>query len=686
MSANGSSPYTRRLNNWLFNRFFFPRDGREMPGISLRWLFVIGLAFGLFVFLFHLGPAGRDLENKGYDLLFRLRGPLPSPDDLIIVAVDDHSFAELGRQWPWPRSFHARLVKRLARAGARAIAFDIIFDQPSIPAEDVPLRQALSQAGNVILAADLRVIETLTVRQTLRVNPLPELEKASAGVGLVNLLLDPDNVIRRARLTLGETRTFAAALARFLGWTGFDIPFLINYVGPTPAFTTVSYSQALSDDDIPDHFFKEKIVLIGRSVGAPGRPVEDTHFTPYSTGGLQIPGIEIHAAILDTILRQRPIRSVSLPLTFFWFLAWSIAASLVLGKLLPWSGLAASLALVGTELGISVTAFSSIDLWIPWVSPALSTGGVYVGLLAIRWRKAEKEKMHIRNCFQHYIHPAVVQQIISDPTKLQLGGESVLSTVLFSDLQDFTRVAETLTPLELVKFLNEYFSAMTEIILFHHGMLNRTIGDGILALWGVPVQDPDHALGASRAALAMQRRLGELNSEWAKQGRPPLRMRIGIQSGEIVVGNIGSTERFDYTAIGDNVNLASRLEEINKLYKTGIILGEETARRVANQLELRELDRIRVVGRVEPLVIDECLGEVGSLSEKQLALFEQFNSGLRLYRRREWCKALENFEEAITINPDDGPSHVYIERCRLFLSQPPPEDWDGVFSALGKQG
>jgi adenylate cyclase len=386
------------------------------------------------------------------------------------------------------------------------------------------------------------------------------------------------------------------------------------------------------------------------------------------------------------LLRQRPIRPMSVSLSLTWCLGWSLIAGLLLGRLLPWLGLAASIALIAIEAGIASAAFSTARIWIAWVSPALGTGGVYVGIIAIRWRQAEREKAFIRGAFQHYLHPRLVQDMVDDPTKLRLGGDCVESTVLFSDLQGFTSVAERFTPAGLVAFLNEYMSAMTEIILRHRGMLNRTFGDGILALWGVPIPDPDQALASCQAALAMQRRLAELNLEWATRGYPSLRMRIGIQTGEIVVGNVGSAERFDYTAIGDDVNLASRLEDINKLYKTGIILGEETARRVASTLELRELDQIRVVGRVKPLMIYECLGERDKLSEEQRLAFESFSVGLRLYRALEWCKAIEHFERALAIMPDDGPSHVYIERCHLYLSQPPPENWDGVYTALGKAG
>jgi len=306
------------------------------PATPLRTQLVLGLLVAAAAWLFHLGPAGQAFEHKGLDLLFLLRGPLPPPDDLVIVAVDEPSFAELGLQWPWPRSLHARLTDRLRAAGARVIAFDILFSEPSAPAEDAALAEAVARARNVVLASDLRFIETSTFQQTLRVAPLPSLERAALGVGVVNQVRDSDGVIRRARLVLSDAPSFAAVTARAAGWRprSGGAPFLVNYVGPSPAFQTVSYSQALGE--LPDSLFRDKVVLIGRATGPAGRPVDDAHFTPYFWRGRRLtPGVEIHASILDTVLRERPIRPVAAGARLAWTLAWTLVAAVLLQRREP---------------------------------------------------------------------------------------------------------------------------------------------------------------------------------------------------------------------------------------------------------------------------------------------------------------------------------------------------------------
>lgn len=665
------------------------RVARLGRGSSLRTQVLLGLVAGLGAWLFALGPAGRGLEQKGLDLLFLLRGALPPPEDLIVVAVDEPSFAELKLQWPWPRSVHAKLVERLSRAGARVIALDILFSEPSSPSEDAALADALARARTVVLASDLRVVETARVQQTLLVAPLPAFERAAAGVGIVNLAQDADGVIRGARLATKGFPSFAALVARAAGGQlpPPDVPFMINYPGPSPAVRTVSYAQALQPDGAPDEVFRGKIVFVGRAMGPAGRPVDDAHYTPFFLKGRRLtPGVEIHAAIVDTVLRRRPIETAGAAAHLGWALAWSLAAAVLAGRLSPWAGLAMTLGLVAMQGMLAVGAFSAAEYWIPWVGSAGAGGVVYGSTVALRWRQTERERAFIRRAFQHYVHPAVVQELLEQPDKLRPGGESVEATVLFSDLEGFTRIAEPLSPQELVALLNRYLSAMTDVILAHRGMLDQTMGDGILALWGVPVPTPAHALDACRAALAMQDRLATFNRELMADGHRPLRMRIGIQTGEVVAGNIGSPERFHYGVVGDTVNLASRLEGVNTLYATGVIVGDGTAHRVREVVLLRELDLIRVVGRDEPVRIFECVGLRGEQPEGLGALLTTFESGLEAYRARDWARALGEFERALAVAPGDGPSRVHLERSRQFLVEPPAEDWDGVYAARSKAG
>ncbi len=656
---------------------------------SMRTRLILGLAGGVVVWLFQFGPAGRLLEQKGLDLLFILRGPLSTPEDLLVVAVDDLSFRELNLQWPWPRSVHARLIDRLHAAGARVIGFDILFSEPSAPAEDAALVNAVARAGNVVLASDHRLLETTRVQQVLRVDPFPALQSAAAGVGVVNQILDGDGVIRHAQTSVGQSPSLAAEVVRLAGGRlpRSSAPFLVNHLGPSPAVDTYSYASALSASEMPDSKFRGRIVFVGRAYGAAGRPVDDAHYTPYFLkNGRLTPGVEVHALIVDTLLRDRAIVAVGGGRRLAWAVVVMLVVALAVGALGPWGGLAAALGVIAVQAVVALTAFQHSVVWIAWVTPAAATGIAYVSTVAVRWRQSDREKRFIRGAFQRYVHPAVVQQIVEDPAKLQLGGQSVDATVLFSDLAGFTRVAEGLTPIQLVGLLNLYFTAMTDIILANRGMLNQTMGDGILALWGVPLPNPEHPLDACRTALAMQERLVEFNREGVAAGRPALKMRIGIQTGEIVVGNIGSAERFSYGTVGDHVNLASRLEGVNKLYGTGIILGEDTVKRVREAVVLRELDLIRVVGRVEPIRIYECLGLRGAVAPEREPALAAFATGLRVYGDRDWKGALAQFEHALALAPGDGPSRLYAERAREFVTEPPPEDWDGVYTARSKEG
>jgi adenylate cyclase len=274
---------------------------------------------------------------------------------------------------------------------------------------------------------------------------------------------------------------------------------------------------------------------------------------------------------------------------------------------------------------------------------------------------------------------------VADPKKLRLGGERKELTVLFSDIADFTKISERISPEYLVQVLNEYLNVMTAIIFSHQGTLDKYEGDAILAFWGAPIAQRDHALRTCRAALDMQKSLIGLRKMWESEGKPPFHVRIGINSGEMVVGNMGGASRFDYTVIGDSVNLGSRLEGANKQYGTGIIISEHTYRHVRNDVVARELDMLLVSGKTELIRVFELIGvreePIGPEREEFLALYQE---GLRLYRQRAWAEALVAFERALRLQAGDRPSELYRERIRLYQQTPPPEDWNGVFVLTSK--
>ena len=278
----------------------------------------------------------------------------------------------------------------------------------------------------------------------------------------------------------------------------------------------------------------------------------------------------------------------------------------------------------------------------------------------------------------------VVDEIMRDTDRIKLGGEKKELTVLFSDVAGFTTISEKLSPEELVVLLNHYLSAMTDIILKHRGNVNKYLGDGIMAIFGAPRGEPEHAILACLAALESQEALARLREEWKAQGHPEITARIGVNSGPLVVGNMGSQKRLEYTVMGDSVNLASRLEGANKFYDTLILLGPRTYELAQHGIEAREVDLLRVKGKLEPVVVYELLARKGALSPVKQQVVAAYRGGLAAYKRRDFVSAKGRFEDALRLDPSDGPSKVYLQRTQAYLETPPPPDWDGVYILKSK--
>jgi class 3 adenylate cyclase len=297
------------------------------------------------------------------------------------------------------------------------------------------------------------------------------------------------------------------------------------------------------------------------------------------------------------------------------------------------------------------------------VYPALAIVFTYLAISAEHYAVADREKRHTRRMLDLYLSPSLANYVSDRPETLKLGGEKSDRTVLFSDIKSFTSMAEGMEPEDLVELLNVYLGAMTDIVFAHDGMLDKYIGDGVMGVWGAPIAQPDHAARACQAALAMIDRLGELNAEWAERGWPTLRIRIGMNSGPMVFGNIGSSGHLSLTVMGDNVNLGARLEGVNKLYGTAIIASEATLNLARELVVARELDLVRVKGKANTSRIFEILGPAGSAG-RWAELIHFFTAGLAAYRAREWEAAIAAFEKALTVRGDDGPSDLHLRRCR----------------------
>ena len=628
-------------------------------------------------------PFGQTLENRSLDLFYRLRPTAPQPLDLLIVAIDEPSFQELPYPWPWPRHLHGDLVRRLVAGGARLIVFDLVFAGATTPEEDNKLADALREAGNVVLGLSFEVARDPRFTRRILITPHKSFENAAKGQGLSLVVPDADGVVRHFRLGLGEQETLPLAALRLIRHKGLPaakLTGLIDYAGPARSIDTVSYYQVIDPErPLPPSRIRGRIVLVGHVLEASATPQTqaDAFYTPFfAKDGQRMSGVEIEGNILNTLLNGSWGRELSGGERLLLLVAVILAAGLVLARLKPVTGLIFLGASLAVLVGLSFGLLYLTRWWFPPVLMSMGLMLVYAGSVLGHYFTEAREKHWLRQAFGRYVAPSVVEVITTRPDRLELGGEELETTVLFADLEGFTRLSEDLPPQTLIKLLNDYFTPMTQIIMAHRGTLDKYIGDAIMALWGAPVPLVDHALRACRAALEMEKTMTELQARWQAQGLPPVMERLGLHTGPVVAGNVGSKDRFNYTVLGDTVNMASLLEEVNKIYGTRILLSEETCKSIRDHLVVRELDTVQVRGRSQTMTIYELVGPLPSGGPPPW--LDIFATGLKLYRQRRWAEAAQLFEEVMRLKPQDCPSQVFVKRCRSLAKKPPPPDWQAV--------
>jgi adenylate cyclase len=692
---------------------------------------IVLLAWGLTLGL-DLAGLLKPYSLKTLDLLFKATPLAPASPQVVVVTVDQPDldfFQKQGVSWPWPRQLYAPIIDFCQRAGARAVIFDILYTETSVygPDDDQRLAQAMAAAGDVVLPIFLtreakdegpQTDEALAKAAlpfqgppppgltTYRgvTPPIAPLLKASAGLGNVECAPDPDGIYRRVPLISAcEGRivpilTFAAycrlqapAPWRFeageLVQGKFRVPvdqagrLLLNFRGPSRSFKRFSAANLIQSEVRLQHGkapfyqpedFADKWVLVGLT--APG--LLDLKPSPLAA---VYPGVELHATLLDNLLTGDFLRLAPFWLIWLWALVLAGAVTLaVLFSARLTVTLAAPILLLGLLVGVSFLAFRA-GWWADPVVPGVALGSAFALAAAYSYATEGRQKQAIRRMFAQYMSEKVITHLLAHPERLQLGGERRRVTLFFSDLAGFTSLSEGLAPEKVVGLLNDYLSRMTDIILEEEGTVDKFEGDAIMAFWGAPLPQEDQALRACRAALRQQAALAELNRRFAELGLPPLAMRIGLHSGDAVVGNLGSQKRFDYTAIGDSVNLASRLEGLNKFYGTGILASEATRQECGDGVLFREIDRVAVKGRETPVAVFQPLGLGDHPDPADATLGQEFKEGLDLYRRAKFSQAAARFEEILARHPEDAPALVFLNRCRRFQAGPLPPDWDGVF-------
>ncbi|MBX4966110.1 adenylate/guanylate cyclase domain-containing protein [Rhizobium binae] len=585
------------------------RHARQIRSRHLR-LLVLSLTTLIAISLLSRLPAWLLLEFRSFDYLSTVDDPRPPPGGPVIVAIDEPSLADINAQWPWPRSLHAELISQLRAAGARVIGLDIIMAEPSNPDNDAAITRAVSP--DVVLAGDETLIETPQASQLIRATPLPQLTEAGAVTGIASIDLSGDGIFRRIP---GYEDGFAAMVAKASGVAPEALPAgrLIQSFGPARSYPTVSYYQALDPTNLlPPNYFKDRVVLVGLSLqNAPAidKGGVDAFGTPYTvhTGKL-VSGVEIQATIYDNIRGGLSIAEARLPTVAACILISVLLAAATVWRSTGWLTVVNSVAALLAFAAVSAAGIRLAHVFVSPLGPTVAYISVVFGQAAFDFAEERRNKRQITRAFAQYISPDLVKRLSNDPSQLKLGGERRTLSVLFSDVRGFTTIAETLKddPEQLTGLINRLLTPLSDVVMDHGGTIDKYMGDCIMAFWNAPLDDPDHALHAVRASLAMQAAISRLNAqlerEAAELGRKPhfLKMGVGINTGECIVGNMGSTRRFDYSCLGDSVNLASRLEGASKNYGVALLLGEETARLVAADYTVVELDRIIVKGRTVP--------------------------------------------------------------------------------------
>jgi adenylate cyclase len=550
-----------------------------------------------------------------------------------------------------------------------------------------------------------------TVAQGAEAN-ITKLAESAASFGFINIHPDPDGTLRHALLIeryqdkdffpcldLQVIREYEKIpdqdIAAYIASNGLErIQFgrhqiprarngtaLINYAGPYNTYQHYSMWDVINGS-LPPETFRDKIVLVGATALAIG----DLRTTPFPAEDSAYMGVEVHANIIDNLLHSqdrgrgfltRGFNEEMIDIAFI--LVFGLLFGFLFGPIDPFYSTVSVLATLAGFAWFVYFMFAREGRWLSFVIPAGTLVMNYAAITSFRMFFEEREKRKIRKTFSQYLSPDVIGLIEKDPQKyIRPGGEIKELTVMFTDIRGFTTISEGLTPDELVNLLNEYLGAMTDIVFANQGTLDKYIGDAIMAFWGSPYPQEDHAVRACNCALQMVRSLVKLNAKWQAEGRPPISIGIGLNTGLLNVGNMGSAKRLSWTVMGDNVNLASRLEGINKQYHTQIVISEATYRKVPDRFVCRELDKIRVKGKHQPVNIYELLDVIAEKSNYE-SFLNQFDGAAAAYRAQDWRGATGKFGELLATHPDDGPTQVFLQRAMEYLENAPEPDWDGVY-------
>lgn len=689
------------------------------------------------------------IENALLDQKFRTFDRTVPKDRVTLAVIDQKSldtFAEKhGIYWPWPREIYGTVHNYLIAKQARLVVYDILFDQPDFDrygisgsTSDQYLEQMFGTYQNSVLSAQTfestggfrssalsNFTYPLPQQDTSKLYsvhnlPIPRFLQTAHKVGSVAIPSHNESVIRSVPLFFNLNEQQALPSLGVAAWLGYNnqqnisikrtdqhllidslkIPlqpndkYLINWYkkGGTEkgTFENISFyslfeaglefRQTGNPRNDKHINLKDKIVFIGANAAG----LSDIKSTPMSPID-PFPGVEIHATVTNNLLERDFITAVSNPtknLLIFLIAAWLLATIFWAPSKINIPSSVIIMALIAVA---GLVLFDFFRIWFPTSEVFLSSLLVIISGYTTKYVSEDAQKRAIRSAFDLYLQKELVEQIIEQPELLKLGGEKKELTVLFSDLAGFTTLSEKTPPEELVTFLNEYLSEMTDIIFHNKGTLDKYIGDAIMAFWGAPVPEEDHAYLACKCVLEMEEKLKELQAKWRSDGLPAPHVRYGLNSGPMVVGNMGSNDRFSYTVLGDNVNLGARLEPANKDFGTRILITEATRDKVKDRLLTREVALLKAKGKTELIRIFELICKKDSPQHSKSAPFvELFHGALNSYYEREWDKAETWFKKSLELKNEDMLCKIYLKNIEVFKKNPPGDNWEGSYQQINK--
>jgi len=659
-------------------------------------------------------------------------------EDIVILSIDERSISAepigLGKFNDWRRTYYADVIDKLNEAEVKVIGIDLLFSEKSkdIPQEEInkifiktiihpdeaekgvfaetfnkyhkdkdhPDDLALkdSLAENVILAGGVQAKKQENKNFVFNINDLTKtifplsllVDSYSEQVGIIQVVQNIDSLVRKIPLTIldenkEEYNAFSLKIAQKFNekLDTSEIPLedgymLVNYFGTPYSYNYISFRDVFYDNyNFPD--FKDKIVLIGVTTT---KAAQDSFNVPTNVD-VSMPGIEVHANAIQTILDEKYLQNQSMLSQIITISIVSIVGTLIFTFLNIWIGIGCILLFIVGYTGLAHLAYRNgtiLNMIYPYAAILFS----YIASIIYKYFIELKDKIYVQGAFKRYLSPNVMNEVLKNPEMLELGGTKREITVFFTDIAGFTSIAEKMNPEKLIELVNEYLSAMTQVVLKNEGTLDKYVGDAIVAFFGAPISQEDHAKRACNTALEMRSVLVDLHKKWKQEEKPLLDFRVGVNTGNAIVGNIGSENRFDYTIMGDEVNLGSRLEGVNKKYGTKILISEPTYNFIGDAFITREVDIIKVKGKDKPVAVYELLARKGELAETGEKLLEKYNNGMKLYKERNFKEAHLAFKEALEVYAEDKMSELYAVRCEILSNFPPPDDWDGVFSMKTK--